>query len=307
MTGALFVPLPGNEQLATDLAKLLGGEVGEFETRRFPDQETYLRFRTDPTGRSVVLVCSLDRPDAKILPLLFAADAARDLGASQVGLAAPYLAYMRQDKRFQRGEALTSASFARLLSREFPWLATVDPHLHRYASLAEIYSIPTGVAHAAPLLSDWIRSNVSDPLVVGPDSESKQWVEAVASGSAAPYIVLEKRRYGDRQVEISIPHLERWPGRTPVLVDDVISSGRTMVEACRRMRAAGTPAPVCLAVHALFAEDAFQRLNEVASRIVTTNTVPHESNAIDVAGSLAREVARFTAIAAASPEGTGQP
>jgi ribose-phosphate pyrophosphokinase len=94
-------------------------------------------------------------------------------------------------------------------------------------------------------------------------------------------------------VEISIPHLERWPARTPVLVDDVISSGRTIIEACRRMLAAGTAAPVCLAVHALFAEDAFQRLKEVANRVVTTNTVSHESNALDVTGLVADDVGQL--------------
>ena len=110
--------------------------------------------------RRIALVCTLDRPDAKMLPLLFAAAAARELGASQVGLVAPYLAYMRQDRRFKPGEAVTSREFARLLSGAFDWLVTVDPHLHRYASLAEIYRIPTRVVHAAPLISQWIRTRI---------------------------------------------------------------------------------------------------------------------------------------------------
>jgi ribose-phosphate pyrophosphokinase len=75
-----------------------------------------LRFACDVAGRSVILLCSLARPNNRILPLLFAADAARDLGAGEVGLVAPYLAYMRQDRRFNPGEAITSQSFARLLS-----------------------------------------------------------------------------------------------------------------------------------------------------------------------------------------------
>jgi ribose-phosphate pyrophosphokinase len=293
MSGTLFIPLPGNERLATELARQLDGELGRLETRRFPDQESYLRFQVDPVGRSVAVVCSLDRPDEKFLPLVFAAATARDLGASRVGLVAPYLAYLRQGKRFQGGEALTSVHFARLLSTEFDWLTTTDPHLHRYAALDEIYAMPNRVGHAAPLLSDWIRANVAAPLVVGPDSESKQWVEAVAAGAGAPYIVLEKRRHGDRDVEISVPRVEHWPGRTPVLVDDVISSGHTMIEACRRIIAGGLAAPVCLAVHALFAEDSYRLLKKVASRIATTNTVPHESNAIDVSGILA-EVTSLT-------------
>ena len=290
MTRPLLVALPGYEAFAGTVATALNGKIAPLEARRFPDRETYLRFVEDPDGCSIVIVCSLDRPDEKFLPLVFAAAAARDLGASRVGLVAPYLAYMRQDKRFRSGEALTSASFARLLSAEFDWLVTVDPHLHRYASLSEIYTVPSGVAHAAPLLSDWIRRHVRQPLVVGPDSESKQWVEAVAAGADAPYLVLEKHRYGDREVEVSVPDLGRWPGRVAVLVDDVISSGRTMIETCRRMVKAGLPPPVCLAVHALFAEDSYRLLKEVAGGIATTNTVPHESNQIDMSASVAAEV-----------------
>ena len=119
MTRPLIVPLPGNEARASRMAEGLGGELGGLETRSFPDGETYLRFRTDPRGRDLVLMCSLDRPDPKFLPLAFAADAGRDLGAARVGLVAPYLAYMRQDKRFQAGEAVTSVSIARLLSSTF--------------------------------------------------------------------------------------------------------------------------------------------------------------------------------------------
>jgi len=125
----LLFSLPGNDAFATMLAAALGGERGELEHRRFPDGESYVRLHTPVAGRAVAFVCSLNAPDEKTLALLFAAGAARELGAARVGLVAPYLAYMRQDKRFQPGEALTSAHYADLLSRAFDWLATVDPHL----------------------------------------------------------------------------------------------------------------------------------------------------------------------------------
>src|SRR6185503_12811188 len=122
-----------------------------------------------------IILCTLADPDAKFLPLIFAAATARELGAARVGLVAPYLAYMRQDRRFNPGEAVTSRYVAKLISGAFDWLVTVDPHLHRYGALGEIYTIPTRAIHAAPLMSDWIRRNVPDPLIVGPDSESEQW------------------------------------------------------------------------------------------------------------------------------------
>lgn len=287
MTKWIWIAMPGNEQMAPVLAALTGGEVAELETRRFPDEETYLRLRTDVTGRPVAVVCTLDRPDGKFLPLAFTAAMARDLGATRVGLVAPYLAYMRQDRRFEEGEAVTSSCFAHLISTSFDWLVTVDPHLHRHASLDELYSIPSKVAHAAGPLSTWIRTNVVQPLIVGPDSESDQWVSRIAAAAQCPHVVLGKRRFGDRDVKIDLPDLSAWRGRRPVLVDDIISSGATMIEAARLLVAAGMPKPVCIGVHALFAKDCYESLLQIAARTVTTNNVPHESNEIDLSEVLA--------------------
>lgn len=137
----LIFALHGQDKLSADLAVLLGGETGHLTIRRFPDGESYVRLDTPVTGHPVILVCDMRDPDAKILQICFAAAAAKELGATCVGLVAPYLPYMRQDLRFQPGEAITSASFARLIGGFADWLVTVDPHLHRYASLGEIYAI----------------------------------------------------------------------------------------------------------------------------------------------------------------------
>ena len=295
MTAPLFIGMPGNEAMARALAQMLGGDTGQLELHAFPDGETYLRFLTDVAGRPLVIVCTLDRPDAKFLPLIFAAATARELGAAGVGLVAPYLAYMRQDRRFKPGEAVTSRQVAELLSNAFDWLVTVDPHLHRYASLGDIYRIPTRVVHAAPLISDWIRHNVGNPHIIGPDSESEQWVSAVAKDAGAPYSVLEKIRRGDRDVAISTHGLRDLGARTPVLVDDIISSGRTMIEAARVLKTIGTAAPLCVAVHGLFADDADALLLKQGARVVTANTVPHQTNAIDVAALMAAGIRELTA------------
>ncbi len=280
----LILPMPGNERLAEALAACASAELGRLETRRFPDEESYVRIASDVRGKRVDIVCTLARPDPQVMSLILAADAARDLGAASVHLVAPYLAYMRQDKRFRDGEAVSSASFARLLSASFDSLVTVDPHLHRRASLAEVFRIPTRVEHAAPLLADWIKANVENPLVIGPDSESEQWVSAVAVQAGAAHVVLNKRRLGDRQVEIDMPDLAAWTDRRPVLIDDIVSSGRTMIEAARRLALLGLPKPYCLAVHALFADDSYDRLLGLSEAVVSTDTIVHASNAVSVVG-----------------------
>jgi ribose-phosphate pyrophosphokinase len=285
----MICALPGNEAFAERLRAALDAPAVELDCRRFPDGESYLRFKQDLAGREIALVCTLNDPDRKALPLLFAARTARELGASSVGLVAPYLAYMRQDRRFQDGEAVTSVHFAALLSQAFDWLVTVDPHLHRRGSLSEIYSIPGKVVAAAPAMAQWIQANVSEPLVVGPDSESEQWVAEVAAACKAPHAVMSKTRLGDRRVEIEAPPLSRWKDRTPVLLDDIISSARTMALAARKIQEAGLRPPVCIGVHGVFSPDALGTLREAgAARVVTSNTIGHETNAIDVSALVGR-------------------
>ncbi|NEZ04360.1 ribose-phosphate diphosphokinase [Wenzhouxiangella sp. XN201] len=276
--------LPGAGELAASLANHLGLGRVELEHRRFPDGESYLRFHDTVDGADLLLVARLDRPDERVPALLFAADLARDLGAARVGLVCPYLPYMRQDQRFKPGEALTSRTFACWLSAHFDWLVTVDPHLHRYAGLDEIYSIPSQVVGAAPALADWIADQVPDPVLIGPDGESEQWVSAVAGHRDLPWRVFSKVRRGDRDVSLTDPDLSGLSHRTPVLVDDIISSGTTLIEAASRIVEAGLRRPVAVGVHGLFADEARTALAAAEiERVVCTNTVAAPEAAIDIA------------------------
>lgn len=290
-TPPLILPWPGTEALARGLAAALPADIGGLEQRHFPDGERYVRLLDAVEGRDLVLLASLCPPDDRLLALLFAADAARELGARSVGLVLPYLPYMRQDARFKPGEAVTSVTFARLLSTAMDWLATIDPHLHRHPTLASIYTIPTATLAAAPLLGQWIAAEVASPVLIGPDSESAQWVSAIAEAIGAPWQVLSKVRHGDRDVAVSPVDRAAIGTRTPVIVDDVISSGHTVADVARQLVASGCLPPVVAAVHGIFAGDAEALLRRAGvARIVTTNSVPHASNGIDVAGLLAEGV-----------------
>lgn len=290
----LVLSLPGAMELGVSLARLLRCEHDEVIVHNFPDGETLVRIDKPLRDRNVVLACSLDHPDGKTLPLLFTADTARELGAMQVGLVAPYLAYMRQDKRFHTGEAITSHSYARLLSGSLDFLVTVDPHLHRWRTLGELYAIRTEAVAAAPAIARWIRRNVPEPVLVGPDSESEQWVSEVARLVQAPHAVLSKVRSGDRDVRVSFEGTVHWPGRTPVLLDDIVSTGHTIAAAAQLLARAGMPPALCVAVHALFDAGALDRLaNAGVRRVVTCDTVAHPTNSIRLAPALARAVRSF--------------
>jgi ribose-phosphate pyrophosphokinase len=292
MPPALFFATPGNETFTRRLALVASGEVGDVTFHEFPDGETLVRLDTNPVSRDVVLVSTLRHANDTVLPLIFLADAARELGAQRVGLVAPYLAYMRQDTRFHAGEAITSRTFARLLSQGVDWLLTVEPHLHRFAALRELYTIPATAVHVAAEIGCWIADNVASPFIVGPDAESRQWVDGIARAAHAPSTVLTKVRRGDTEVVESIPQLGEHRGRTPVLVDDIISTGQTMLAAVHHLRDEGAVTPVCVGVHAVFAPGAYAALQDAgAARVVTTNTIAHPSNGIDVVPAIAMALA----------------
>lgn len=287
-TSATVFALPGNETLADALASRAGLTRGESLCRSFADGETYLRFLTPVADRTTVLACTLDRPDAKLLRCLLAARTLRELGARRVVLVAPYLPYMRQDRRFNEGEGVAARHIADLLSSHFDGLVTVDPHLHRIARLEDVYGIPLRVVAAAPEIAAWLAREIQHPLLIGPDSESEQWVSAIAQAAGCPFRVLEKHRRGDREVRIDHVELDAPAGRVPVLVDDIIATARTQIAAIGLLRERGLPAPVCIGVHAIFADDAATALSAAgARRVVSCNSIVHASNVIDLSAAIA--------------------
>lgn len=288
----VLLSFPDDRSLATAVAGRIGARTGRLEWRHFPDGESLVAIDEHVADADVVLFASLDDPDRKALPLRFAARTARELGARSVGLVAPYLAYMRQDTRFHPGEAVSANAFAQFLDESVDWLVTVDPHLHRIAALDEVFRIPATAVAAAPQLAEWIRREVARPLLIGPDSESAQWVADVARLAHVPYEVLHKTRRGDREVEVSLPDIERLRGYTPVLVDDIVSTGRTLVAALEHLGRLRLPPAVCVVIHPIFAGDAWECLQRAgAGRIVSTDSIAHSSNAISLAEPIATAVA----------------
>lgn len=252
----VIVALPGSRELGDGLGARLQCTVAAVEAHCFPDGEHPVRLGRGVEGCRVVLAAHLDHPDDKTLPRLFAADAARELGAREVGLVAPYLPYMRQDARFRPGEAVTSRSYARPLSSALDFLVTVDPHLHRWKTLDEIYPIRTSVVAAAPAIGEWLLRELPNCI-----------------------------RSGDREVRVHLPQSCGPQGRTPVLLDDIISTGHTIAAAAQELRTAGWNAPVVVAVHALVADKDLAALHRAGvARIVSCDTITHQSNAISVRG-----------------------
>lgn len=282
---------------ALRLATAAGLPAACIERHRFPDEELRLRLPLGADGAladTLVLYRSLDRPNEKLVELLLVAGEARRLGARRLLLVAPYLAYMRQDIAFHPGEVVSQRVVGEFLAGLFDAVITVDPHLHRIASLGE--AIPRGQAlslSGAPLLAGLIAGKVANPLLIGPDAESRQWIEAAAAGHGFDYGVCSKERHGDRQVDIALPALDV-RGRAVVLLDDVASSGRTLARAAELLLAAGAASVDVAVTHALFAADALASVHAAGVREVwSSDCIVHPSNAVSVAPLLAGALAQL--------------
>ncbi len=287
---SLLIAFDDERELAARLADALGWPLRLVERHGFPDGETRLRLPAALPPRVTVLR-GLQQPNARLTELMLAACGARELGATHLTLVAPYLAYMRQDMAFAPGEVVSQRHIGRALASWFDAVITVDPHLHRVATLDEVVPGRRGVAlGAAPLLGDWIARRVPGALLLGPDEDAAQWVRAAAAGPHLDHAVCRKQRRGDRDVEVALPMVEV-RGRAVVLLDDVASTGRTLVAAAQGALEQGAASVDVAVTHALFVGDALAQLRAAGVREVwSTDCVPHETNAVSVVPLLADAV-----------------
>ncbi len=277
--------------LAKKIAKLLKKPYYNLKVGSFPDGETHLKFSNNVEGKTVVLVQTLNNPNEKLIEVIFAAYTAKDLGAKKVVLVAPYLAYMRQDKRFHFGECVSNQVVANLLS-VFDEVITIDPHLHRITSLKEIFKVKAISLTANSLLSEYIKKNIRDATVLGPDAESFQWAQEVAAMAKCNVTVLKKKRYNSKKVKIILHNPSLVKGKNVVIVDDIISTGHTMMETVKQAKKFGAKKVYCITVHGIFADNALPKLQKLGAICISTDTIETKTSKITVAKLLAQEISR---------------
>ena len=276
---------------AARLGLTSGLPLALIERHRFPDGELKLRLPAGLPAR-VILLRSLHRPNEKLVELLLAARCARDLGARHLTLVAPYLGYMRQDAAFRPGEAVSQRIVGDWLAELFDAVLTIDPHLHRVRALHEVVPVQAAVAlSAAPLIGRAMRGACT--LMLGPDAESEPWVGAAADAAGCPSAACRKRRHGDREVDVELPHLSL-AGEHVAIVDDVASTGRTIAAVTRAALAAGARRVDVAVTHALLVGDAGRLIERSGvGTFISTDTVPHRSNRIETAPLVAEALARI--------------
>jgi ribose-phosphate pyrophosphokinase len=286
--------LPASAAPAQRLAARLGLAAHEIALHLFPDGE--LRVAVGPAAPTTIVYASLDRPNDKLLALLFAAEALRRGGARRLVLVAPYLCYMRQDAAFHAGEAISQKVIGPLLGRTFDRTVTVDAHLHRTKRIEDVFDGSEGDnLSAMPAIAAAMRADHVDPetVIAGPDEESRPWVAALAGRLGLVHAVARKTRRGDRSVEIVFAEPEVFSGRPVVLVDDIVSSGGTLITCAGVLAAAGARSVDAVVTHALFAPDLVLRFFAAGIRSVkSTDSVTHPTNAISLDEVLAEALRR---------------
>jgi ribose-phosphate pyrophosphokinase len=286
--------LPSSAGEARRVADRLGVVLHDVAVHRFPDEE--LRITVGPAAATTIVFASLDKPNDKLLALLFASEALRRGGARRLVLAAPYLCYMRQDTVFHQGEAISQKVVGRLLADAVDRVVTVDAHLHRTKNIGDVFpGIEADNLSAMPAIAQALQTSGFDPatVVVGPDMESQAWVADLAGRLGTQRAVARKMRRSDRSAEISFADPGLFAGRPVLLVDDIVSSGGTLTACAKALHAAGASTIDAIVTHALFAPELVGHLLEAGIRsIKSTDSVAHPSNAIALDQILAEALRR---------------
>jgi ribose-phosphate pyrophosphokinase len=278
---------PTCEQLASKVAKELGVDLGALEVRRFPDGEKYLRILSEVKGQNVAVIQSIHHtPDELLFEYLLLTDALKDLGAKRVTAFIPYFAYARQDERFKPGEALSFKTVTKLIETVgTDEIYTIDMHQHRVLKSSEVFKIPSHNLSAMPLLADYVKKSgkLERPLVIGPDAEAEQWAKIAAERLGTDYDVFTKKRLGDAHVEVR-PRRANASGRDVLIVDDIISTGGTIVEAVKILLSQGARRIEVACTHPILAPGALEKIRgSGVVDVIGTDTVPGPISYVSVA------------------------
>lgn len=269
------------------LAEILGCPFRLVDVHIFPDGEHKLTLPM-PLDEHLLVCRSLFEPNSKLIDLLLLAKTARNQGVQRLSLVAPYLCYMRQDKAFHAGEAVSQQIIGGFLADLFDDVITVDPHLHRVHSLQQAVPAKQAIALAAakPIAAYLKHCDLGNAMLFGPDEESEAWVADIAGLSDNSYAVARKTRLGDREVQIQLPELDA--ETEVVLVDDVASTGETLAQAATALMRAGCRVKACVVTHALLTGDAQARMEQAGiPQIISCDSIPHPTNRIPLAPLLA--------------------
>ena len=262
----------------------------EISVSCFPDEESLVKLNKNPKDSALIIISSLARnPNKKIIETILAADSARENGADKVILFATYLPYMRQDKIFNNYEGISAKNILRTLSQHFDKVFVIDPHLHRIKTLKSIAKNCHEIS-SINLIADYIKKHLKqDFMLVGPDAESKQWDKNIAKLLNKKAIILQKTRFSSDKVKIKSEHIAN---KNILIIDDIISTGHTILETIKTARKHGVKDINVIGIHGIFANNSDKLIKKHAN-LITTNTIPNKYSKIDTSPLIAETIKNY--------------
>ena len=287
--------------LATQVANLLDATLGKLEITKFPDGEKYVRYHDKVENEDVVLIHPMGlTPDELFIEYLLICSALKDGKAKSIVTFVPYFAYARQDSRFNPGEPGSFHLVSKIIDDlGIDMIYTIDLHLQRVNDLSElIKNTPTKNLSAVPDIATWIKNNagLNNPIVLGPDEESEQWAKVAAETIGVDYEIMIKTRYSATEVSITTKEGKPLPvnGKDVVIIDDIISSGGTIIEAVKLVKEAGAGKIVVGCTHPVLRgktqfDSALANIyNSGVSIVVGTDSVPSQVSYVSIASVIAK-------------------
>lgn len=259
--------------LAKRIAERLGCELAKTSYKVFPDGELYVR--VERVDEAVVVQSITSNEDLVRLMLIFDA-----LGNAEITAVVPYMGYARQDREFNEGEAVSIRAVARLIESYADRIITVNIHSEK----AKSYFKRLVNIDAMPLIGEYYKGR--DVVMISPDLGSLKRVEVASKHAGCEYDYLEKERISAEEVRIKPKNLDV-SGRDVVIVDDIISTGGTIVEATKVLNSLGVRSVECACVHAVLAGDALNKLfNAGVWNVIATDTIERSVSVISVADAI---------------------
>ena len=289
----IIIPGPASQILGFKIGRLLKANVVPLDYKRFPDGEAYIRIDGDIQGEHIAVVQSTFPTDPHLIELFLLLDTVKDLGASKITAIVPYLAYARQDKRFRPGEAISIKTIIRLIENlGVDELYTID--IHEEAILSE-FKMPIVNLSAMGAIGSYLKKyDLKDPYIVSPDQGAEFLAKEVAKILNADFSCIFKKR--DRitgEIETEVVDLDV-KERDTVIVDDIISTGGTIVNAAKMLKSQGASRVFVGTTHALLIQNARTRIMQAqVDEIIGTDTVLSEVSKISVAPLIANALAKY--------------
>ncbi len=272
----MFVLGSGGKHLESELRDL-GVEIIEIELGKFPDGEKYVRILG--SGKEATVISSTFAPqDEKIVELLLIGDALREKGFEKLRAVVPYFAYSRQDRVTKEGEPISVRAIMKALGLYYDELYVVD--IHNPETLRHFPGKAVNISPAR-VIADYFREKLGEGLVLAPDRGALGRARAVAEELGLDYSHFEKRRVSPTEVEIRPVDVDV-KGKNVLIVDDIISTGGTMIRAAEILRRLGAKKVFVGVTHGVFAEGAIERVSRAVDELAVTNTIPTPVSKISV-------------------------